>query len=195
MASADGWWKRPGPRRESSSINGFLLGLVLGVALVAGGLYVYVASGRAPVATSEPPMPMERFLFSTALHAKLDRDAQQTPPFKVTPAVLLAGAHVYRRDCAMCHGLPNQPAPAAAKGMFPRPPQLLSAKEMVTDDLAGVTFWKAKNGIRLSGMPGFRDSLSDEQLWQVSLLLAHADKLPAEVRQALGGAPTSDESK
>lgn len=195
MASADGWWKKPGARREGSSVNSFLLGLVLGVALVAGGLYVYMASGRAPVATNEAPLPLEAFLATTALHARLDRDAQQTPPFKVTPAVLLAGAHVYRRDCAMCHGLPNQPAPAAAKGMFPHPPQLLSPKEMVTDDLAGVTFWKAKNGIRLSGMPGFRDSLSDEQLWQVSLLLAHADQLPAEVHQALGGAPTSDESK
>jgi thiosulfate dehydrogenase len=35
------------------------------------------------------------------------------------------------------------------------------------------------NGIRLSGMPAYNGSLSDTQLWQVSLMLAKADKLPA----------------
>ncbi len=176
-------------------MRGLFWGLVLGVGLVAVGFYAYLASGRAPVATSEPPMPLETFLGKTALHARLDRDAQQGPPFKPTPAALLAGARVYHRDCAMCHGLPGQPAPAAAKGMSPRPPQLFVRAEMVTDDHAGVVFWEAKNGIRLSGMPGFHDSLSDEQLWQVSLLLTHADKLPAEVHQALGGGSAQDESK
>jgi hypothetical protein len=34
-------------------------------------------------------------------------------------------------------------------------------------------------------MPGFTGSLSTDQMWQVSLLLANADKLPATVRTAL----------
>lgn len=172
-------------------MKGFLFGVILTVVVVAGGGYYYLASGRAPVATSEPPMPMEQFLAKTALHARLDRDAHVQPELKPTPAVLLAGAHIYRQDCAACHGLPGQKIPVIARGMFPKPPQLFATDEMVTDDAPGVTFWKAKNGIRLSGMPGFHASLSDEQLWQVSLLLAHADKLPSEVRQELGGAASS----
>jgi len=48
---------------------------------------------------------------------------------------------------------------------------------MVTDDTPGKTFWKAKNGIRLTGMPSFGASLSSEQMWQVSLLLANTNKL------------------
>jgi thiosulfate dehydrogenase len=173
-------------------MKGFVVGVILSVAVLAGGLYAYMASGRAPVATSEPPLPMEEFLAKTALHARLDRDGHVQPPIKPSPAVLLAGARVYRQDCAACHGLPGEPVPTIAKGMFPKPPQLLARDEMVTDDAPGVIFWKAKNGIRLSGMPGFRNSLSDEQLWHVSLLLAHADKLPPEVHQALGGiAPPS----
>jgi mono/diheme cytochrome c family protein len=32
------------------------------------------------------------------------------------------------------------------------------------------------NGIRLTGMPSFKDTLSDTQIWQVALLLANADK-------------------
>jgi hypothetical protein len=72
--------------------------------------------------------------------------------------------------------------------MFPKPPQFFQ-EHGVTDDPAGETFWKAKNGIRLTGMPGFGASLSEQQLWQVSLLLAHADKLPLSVQKVLGGAP------
>lgn len=34
-------------------------------------------------------------------------------------------------------------------------------------------------------MPGFTGSLTDTELWQVSLLLATSDKLPPTVAQAL----------
>ena len=45
-----------------------------------------------------------------------------------------------------------------------------------SDDPPGETFWKVSNGIRLSGMPAYHDVLSETQIWQVSLLLANADK-------------------
>jgi thiosulfate dehydrogenase len=65
--------------------------------------------------------------------------------------------------------------------MFPQPPPLFEC-EGVTDDPAGATYWKAANGIRLAGMPAYRGSPSDEQLWQVSKLLANADKLSRSVK-------------
>jgi len=166
-------------------MKGFLTGLALGVLLVPVAGCLYFRSGNAPVATSAPPMPMERMLAKGALHAILAKEAPKTVPITVDDAALAAGARVYRANCAMCHGLPGQSAPAAAKGMFPLAPQLFQPDEMVTDDPAGVTFWKAKNGIRLTGMPGFHGSLSDEQLWQVSVLLEGADKLPPAVRKVL----------
>jgi thiosulfate dehydrogenase len=52
----------------------------------------------------------------------------------------------------------------------------------VSDDPPGETFWKVDNGIRLSGMPSFHKVLNPTQEWQVSLLLANADKpLPPQV--------------
>jgi thiosulfate dehydrogenase len=128
---------------------------------------------------------MEEMLANSALHAKLREEAPKTIPIPADEAALLAGARIYRDNCAVCHGLPHQPATVLSKGMYPQPPQLFQPDEMVTDDPAGVTFWKAKYGIRLSGMPGFQASLSDAQLWQVSLLLTGADKLPASVQEAL----------
>jgi mono/diheme cytochrome c family protein len=46
----------------------------------------------------------------------------------------------------------------------------------VSDDPVGETYWKVTNGIRLSGMPAFNHVLNQTQMWQVSLLLANADK-------------------
>ncbi len=166
-------------------MKGFLAGLLIGVLLVPVVGYLYFRSGSAPVATSAPPMPMESTLARTALHATLAKEAPKTVPITVDDTALAAGARVYRANCAMCHGLPGQAAPTVAKGMFPPAPQLFQPDEMVTDDPAGVTFWKAKNGIRLTGMPGFHASLSNEQLWEVSVLLAGADKLPSAVHQIL----------
>ncbi len=50
--------------------------------------------------------------------------------------------------------------------------------------------WKVSRGIRLSGMPGFGDTLSDQERWQVTMLLAHADKLSPALKTALTSGAT-----
>jgi hypothetical protein len=77
--------------------------------------------------------------------------------------------------------------------MFPKPPQFFQGHG-VTDDPVGETYWKAKNGIRLTGMPGFGTSLSEQQLWQVSLLLAHADKLLPSAEKVVSSPPAIRQS-
>jgi mono/diheme cytochrome c family protein len=119
-----------------------------------------------------------------ALHARMDKEMPAQSPIPATEPNLLAGARLYRENCAFCHGLASVPQTPTTKGMFPKPPQLMRGKG-VTDDPVGESYWKAANGIRLTGMPGYRGSLSDEQLWQVSQFLATADKLPQSVRDLM----------
>ncbi len=119
-----------------------------------------------------------------ALHARIRKEAPRNAPIQATNDNLVAGAHIYRVHCAMCHGLPDQPDYATAKGMFPKPPQLFKGHG-VTDDPAGETYWKVANGIRLTGMPAYTGSLKDDEMWQVSLMLANADKLSADARNVL----------
>jgi thiosulfate dehydrogenase len=173
----------------------FIIGVIIGFLLVPALFYLYCKSGRAPVATSAPPMPFEEFFSKTALHATLNREAPKTQSTSATEGELLAGVEVYKQNCAVCHGVSGEPASKIAKGMFPRPPQLLAPGHMVTDDPVGMTYWKAKHGIRLTGMPGFVGLLTDEQLWNVSLLLANADKIPPTVKQALTVPPQMPPSK
>jgi len=166
-------------------MRGFFAGIVFTVVVIVLGAIFYFKTGMAPVATADPPMPFEKVLAKMGLHARMDKEMPQRDVSAFTTADLLSGADVYQKNCAFCHGLLQQPATGAAIGMFPKPPQLLTVKETVSDDPAGETYWKVKNGIRLTGMPGFSASLTDQQMWQVSALLARADKLPAEVQEDL----------
>jgi mono/diheme cytochrome c family protein len=164
--------------------RGVVLGFILALVLAAAGAYIYFGFGLAPVATASQPMPLEKLLANRALRAAIGKAADRPAPLEPSEPNLKSGAIVYRDNCAVCHGQPGQDITNIAKGMFPKPPQLLRGKG-VTDDPVGETFWKVQNGIRLTGMPGFRASLTEDQIWQVSQLLAHADKLPDSVRGEL----------
>jgi len=165
-------------------LKGIVAGFILAVIALAGGGYYYFANGMAPVATSEPPMPFEKKLANMALRARIEKDHVGESPVLADESNFVAGAKVYMDHCAACHGLPNQPPTTYSTSMFPKPTQLFRGKG-VTDDPASESYWKAANGIRLSGMPSFKMSLTDTQLWQVSQLVAHADQIPDSAKKIL----------
>ena len=170
--------------------KGLILGVLLGLLLVAGGVYFYFSSGRAPVATSAAPMPMERAFARIGLHAYLNKLPHPEPQVPADEANLISGAKVYKEQCAVCHGLPNEPKGAIQSGMFPVPPQLFKGTG-VTDDDAWESYWKVENGIRMTGMPGFKGQLTESQIWQVTVLVKNADKISDAVKKELAaGAST-----
>jgi thiosulfate dehydrogenase len=172
-------------------MKAFLVGLLIGFfVLFPLAIYLYVRLGFLSLATTARPLPLEQFMAQTALRESVGAAKDKPDPLPVTDENLLAGAKEFREHCAVCHGLPGQPITHIAKGMFPKPPQLLSANEMVTDDPEGTTFWKISNGIRLSGMPGFGE-MPEMDRWQVTMFLKHADKLPAVVQTALSQPPVA----
>ena len=171
-------------------LKGLILGILMGMLLIVGSVYFYFSSGRAPVATSAPPMPLEKTLARIGLHAYLDKLPHPEPQVPADEANLISGAKVYKEQCATCHGLPSEPKSAVATGMYPAPPQLFQGTG-VTDDDAWESYWKVENGIRMSGMPGFKDRLTEKQIWQVAVLVRNADKIPESVKKELAaGAST-----
>jgi mono/diheme cytochrome c family protein len=170
-----------------------LFGILLGIVLVPVALLGWFKYGDVPVAVADPPFPQERLLTGMPLNARIDRELVQTPPVQADEANLVAGAVVYRDQCAVCHGYHGKPSRFASH-MFPDAPPLWekhssNAVVGVSDDPPGETYWKVANGIRLTGMPAFKGVLTETKLWQVSLLLANADKPlpPAAVEILRGG--------
>ena len=163
-----------------------IAGVLLGWLLLAVVLFVWLHHGHPPVAVADAPFPMERAITHVPLNARIDREMVKTPPIPVSEENLIAGARIYREQCATCHGLHGLPSSFGAE-MYPDAPPLWqkhSNSEVVgvSDDPPGETAWKVTNGIRLTGMPAYKKVLSETEIWQVSLLLANADKpLPPEV--------------
>lgn len=171
-------------------MKGFALGLIVGVLILAGGVYGYFAMGIAPAAASDKPMPFEDSIARKSLRAHIQRETIPSPSIQPDEGNLLAGAKVYQDQCAVCHGLPDQPPPPIANGMFPHAPLLFKGRGVTNNDPT-VIYWKVTNGIRLTGMPGFKAALNDTQLWQVTLMLKHAHDIPDSVKKVLAPVKTA----
>ena len=176
---------------QSGAYLKFFLGFLFAFVVLFVGGWLYLHFGHPPVGSADPAFPMEAQVVHVPLGARIDREMQQ-PPFGISEDVYEAGAHVYKQQCAACHGTPGQDV-AFAKWMYPRAPQLWKKHARnnvigVSDDEPGETFWKVKNGIRLTGMPAYAHVLSTDEMWDVTLLLKNADQqLPDPVLAILNG--------
>jgi thiosulfate dehydrogenase len=153
------------------------------VALLCG--YIALRVGLVPANADANPGPLETWAAGTSLDATLRRDAPKgADPVPLTDDNLIAGIDLYGRHCALCHGTANGDASASpvAKGLHPRPPQL--ATNGVEDDPEGLSYWKIRHGIRWTGMPSWKGTLSDQQIWTLALFLKHMDKLPPAPERA-----------
>lgn len=163
----------------------FLVGIVVGICLVLLGGYLYVTRGLSMSAQAEP-LPMERSIAHQAIRSSVGQHAQDQSPLPADETNLLAGAEIYQHNgCAGCHGRLDQPDSGMGKRFYPGAPHLLPPGNGVTDDPVGMTHWVVENGIRFSGMPMFHGKLTDNEIWQVSVLLSNAGKLPVPVQDAL----------
>jgi mono/diheme cytochrome c family protein len=165
-------------------VRGFILGIVFCILILVVGGYLFVRGGGISLATTAHPLPLEEKVAEMALQASMGNAAEQKNPLPFNDENMVAAVHVYKEHCAMCHGAPEHVRTAISKGMFPPPPQFLEKADMMTDDPEGETYWKVTHGIRLSGMPGFENTLSDTERWQLAMLVKHADNIPAPAQAA-----------
>ena len=81
-------------------------------------------------------------------------------------ASIAAGGALFGMDCASCHGQDGRTPTPIGKWMYPRVLNLGSPAVQRMSDRE--LFWVIKNGIRLSGMPGFAHINNDEEIWQLT---------------------------
>lgn len=74
----------------------------------------------------------------------------------------------YQDMCAACHTPPGDSPSALTRGLNPPAPDLAEAAQQRTP---AELFWVTKHGIRMSGMPAWGPTHSDEELWPVVALV------------------------
>ena len=98
------------------------------------------------------------------------KDRQNPIPY--SQESVRAGAAHFQHHCQICHGLDGQNTgvPFADKM---NPPVANLAMKDVQAYSDGQLKWIVENGIRYSGMPGWKGILEDEEMWHVVHFLRH----------------------
>ena len=111
------------------------------------------------------------------------------------PINLVAGMTIYQANCASCHGDAHRPHGVLADALYPRAPQFI---EDAPDMPENQNFYIIQHGIRLSGMPAWKQALNEQEMWRVTAFLSQMDKLPPQVsaawKTAAGGSQSDDSS-
>jgi mono/diheme cytochrome c family protein len=159
----------------------FLTGFVVAVVLVPAFGFCYVRFGFVNPRADQPVGRLESSIAMPALDAAVDRRAPETQnPLQPTDANLIAGMNIYQSNCAGCHGDTLHPHTAFGDSFYPRVPQFA---EDAPDMPENQNFYIIQHGVRLSGMPAWNPTLSEQQIWQVTTFLSHMDKLTAQVSE------------
>jgi thiosulfate dehydrogenase len=167
-----------------------IVSFMVGAVAVPLAVLLYITIGRPPVAVGDKPFPLESKIVKIPLTARIHREMPASSPLAANEENLNAGAGIYEDKCEECHGTRNTLS-GIGMAMYPAAPQLWVKKKSgavgVSNNPAGETYWKVKNGIRLTGMPAYGKALTEKEMWQVSLLLSMANKpLPAEAAKTVG---------
>jgi len=156
-------------------VSGFIAAIV--VVVLAG--FLWLRLGFVDARADAPESALERAVAMPALDASVRRHASRVQnPVAATDDNLVAGMKIYQNHCAGCHGDIHQPHGTLGDSLYPRAPQFL---EDAPDMPEYQNFYIIQHGIRLSGMPSLRNSLKEEEIWQVTTFLSHMDKLPPQV--------------
>jgi len=163
--------------------------MILGIAGGAGLIY----SGVINVAATNPHSALTRWVLSTASDRSIEYHARgiKAPPLD-SRDMILAGFRHYREMCVECHLAPGIKSSEISKGLMPEPPKLGEAAEEWS---AAELFWVVKNGIKMTGMPAWGPTHSDEKIWQIVAFVKQMPKMTPAQYAALGAAagPEPDE--
>ena len=139
-------------------------GAVGGVAVALGG-FAFIKSGIYDVAAAKPHSKFTEWLtHETMIHSVRRHARGIAAPGSASAAQVRRGFCAYETHCVACHGAPAVARETWVSGMEPSPPYLLDATQRFTPS---ELFWIAKNGIKMTGMPAWRNSMSDAELWNV----------------------------
>lgn len=162
-----------------------LIGFVLGIVAVIVGGIVFIYSGVYNVAAVDPHNPVVSWALEATMHRSVAARADGiAAPARFDEAQVRKGAENFSSMCAMCHGGPGVEPSEVGKGLRPDPPELGNALRHLS---TAERFWIVKHGIKMTGMPGFGATHSDEELWAIVGFLDRLPTLSAEEYRNLVG--------
>jgi mono/diheme cytochrome c family protein len=159
-----------------------VLGVLAGLGIVYSGVY--------SVAATDPHSAFTKWLFETTMEHSVKRRAENIAVPELSGADRIdVGFSNYEEMCAQCHSPPEEPISDLAKGLNPKPPDLAeSAKQLSAAEI----FWIVKNGIKMTGMPAWGPTHTDEELWSVVAFVRQLPHMTSDQYEKLKAAMKSE---
>jgi mono/diheme cytochrome c family protein len=173
----------------------FILGVIVTIlVLILAGLG-FAMLGMFPTNANVAPPHFEARIAMGAVDASMERHAPRvTNPLPPNDQNLEEGMKLYTMNCAVCHGGLDRKAVSLSQSFYPPAPNLVADPP---DDPEWHIFFTIRTGIRYTGMPSWEKTLSEQDMWKITSLLSHLDKLPAGAQEyyktTFGVAPGGDE--
>jgi mono/diheme cytochrome c family protein len=146
--------------------------IIIGVAGAVGFIY----SGVYDVSATTP----DNAIVNWALHTTSDQSVDAhlggivVPPGLDDPKVIQSGARLFAQNCVVCHGGPGLKPTNIAQGLNPQPHALFPASRKPWME---EMFRFIKYGVKMTAMPAFGKTQTDEQIWQLAAFLRQAPGL------------------
>ena len=164
------------------------VGIVLGTLAIGAGIFVW--SGLYNIGSDEPHwMPTRAVIDELRERSISARMANVQVPNLGDAKVVAAGAVNYSAMCTGCHLAPGVTDSEIRPGLYPTPPDL--SKVGSKDDKR--TFWIIKHGIKMSAMPAWGKTHTDQQIWNMVAFIRKFPGMTLEQYAALGGKPPAED--
>lgn len=162
--------------------------LVLLPLVVVGAALAFIYAGIYNVAATRQHTAPVYWVLITALSRSIQAHAAREtpqPPDLADSRLVSTGLTHYDRYCLPCHGAPGVAPGAAALGMNPPPPNLVTkARERSAREI----YWTVSNGIKATGMPAWEFRLTERERWAVVAFVKTLPALaPAQYRELRSG--------
>jgi mono/diheme cytochrome c family protein len=169
-------------------MKAFIIGLVIGVFVLPVVALMVMATGLWNVGAAAGPGALETLLASWTVDRSVSFHAPTSDnPLAGQPQAIDDGLRHYREMCIDCHGAPGIKPDEFALGLNPAAPDL---DDEVSDLTDGQLFWIVKHGIRMTGMPAFASTHSDDDIWRIVVAVRSLNHLSdAQLAILKGSAP------
>ena len=168
---------------------GVLLALLAAVIVGVGG---YFYSGSYPIGADVPHSGWAFWALRSIRDRSIAVQARSVrPPTDLNDARRIpVGAGQYAAMCSVCHLAPGYSQDETAEGLNPHPPELAHGITLTP----GQIFWVLKHGLKMTGMPAWGPSHTDEELWDLTAFVMRLPHMTAlQYRQIVTQAPMDED--
>ena len=146
--------------------------------LIAGGA-AFVWSGYYNVAANVPHWDLTHSFLSTVRERSISTHSRGiTPPPSKDPKLIDIGFRNYHAMCRLCHNAPGFSRTETAQGLNPAPPDF--TRKDVTMRSDAQVYWIVKNGMKMTGMPAFGSTHSEDELLGTVMFVKRLPNLKSE---------------